>query len=396
MNSQKYVVKRILYLLLIIPLFGIPIINYYFDTLYTILFRYIVLGEGALLLIIFWGTTQNKQVDAYFYLFGLFCLYSLINTLKNKGDYTAAVTTFLPSFCMLLIIESFDEDLGLILDIIREYLYTLVFINQIFIFLYPNGMYVSTGIEGYSLNWLLGYKSTIQYFVWPLCILTILKKDTKFKTYVALVLCNLQAITSSNQMLIASLIVIDIIYIFRNEKMKKVVNIYSIQILYIVLNFVFVSGLYDSIQSLVYLIANAFHKNVTSGRMNIWRSTLNQIPQKLFFGHGRVDSSIRYGMYGRVSHSHNVILEILYQGGIVWLANFIVFNLHIAHLLWQKRDSETTWYICIGILGIYLMSIVEIYLQPVATGIWLIFALASKVDFLETDYCLDNDQEAEY
>ena len=72
-----------------------------------------------------------------------------------------------------------------------------------------------------------------------------------------------------------------------------------------------------------FLIVNVLHKSITlTRRTAIWDVAIRMIQQRPILGIGAQSDAFNYAHFG-VNHVHNIILELLYQGGIVSLLLFI-------------------------------------------------------------------------
>ena len=378
-------ISRCLLLLALIPLFEIQGLYYWMPLVFKIVFRVIMVADVLIILALYLILINKKiiKINPFVLAFTLFFFYNIFITSCTSGNVKSAMLCFLPSLGGVLLLDIFSDRINDFLIVLWRYLFTLVFLNQILIFLFPNGMFKSISIEGYSQNWLLGYKSSIQYFVLPLFVLSMINnwREMKMQNMLAIVLCNIQAITSSNKMLVIGIVIADVLYLgIKNGGIKKLLNIINVQIAALILNIVFLANVYERIPLIKYIVEDLLHKNLKGARGRLWSVTITSIFRNPIWGYGKVDDELRYAMYRIVNHAHNMLLEVLFQGGIIWLAIFFAFNCLVAIPLWKARNKEKSRIMCISLFVLYTMSIVEIYLFPVATGYWLIYALCTKIE----------------
>ena len=123
-----------------------------------------------------------------------------------------------------------------------------------------------------------------------------------------------------------------------------------------------------------------FEKNLTlSSRLTIiLPATLEQIQEELLLGHGVLSSDRRVRMYGGFKaaiHAHNQFLEILFIGGIVLLAAYLVFLWILSRRLMKRRDVCASRVLSTCVLALLVMTIVEVFTRGIAAGIWCMLIL---------------------
>lgn len=88
----------------------------------------------------------------------------------------------------------------------------------------------------------------------------------------------------------------------------------------------------------------------TAGRLNVYKQTLQEIPNKPFFGHKvegeKVTTTVGNDPFGPEVGSHSFILGILlYQGGLVGFGLFVTFWASLIFWFYNTRDSRpATWF----------------------------------------------------
>lgn len=197
---------------------------------------------------------------------------------------------------------------------------------------------------------------------------------------------HIEAFQVQNKMLIIGILILDLLLIFNLCKCTKIFNCITYGLGAIVLNYLLLSMQILNSKIFMYVANEILHKNLSTSRGRVWKITENWIRKSWIWGYGRVNNEIRYLMYGNVAHSHNQILEFLFQGGIILLGCYLLINVYVAQKLYKNRDTYLAQIFSACILALYIMISVEIFTRSLGATIWLIYALASKVDFLQSKY----------
>lgn len=102
----------------------------------------------------------------------------------------------------------------------------------------------------------------------------------------------------------------------------------------------------SAIPELLYKIASEDNDQLTSGRTLIYKSALNQIYDSPIFGYGIAAFNDYSGAY-----PHNLIIQLLYEGGIVVLIPYILLL-----LLFIKKMNAKSQYVEIRFFCVFLLS----------------------------------------
>lgn len=109
-----------------------------------------------------------------------------------------------------------------------------------------------------------------------------------------------------------------------------------------------------------YIVFEYTGKNLFSGREILWRLMIENINQKLFFGHG---SSSQLSDFMSVNlSSHNLYLQIALQVGIVGLTLFLYFFLNVWKAIWTNRQDARVKLFACYFLGIITYQLFELSL----------------------------------
>lgn len=260
--------------------------------------------------------------------------------------------------------------------------------------LVPGGMYLSKANNSWYC-WILGYKSSIQYYIIPaICLswLCMVYRGKKIQFFVLCLVSAYQAIFSQNAMLIAGLAGMLCIYLLRLFRYEKIFNMqmYLIAIFVVNIVYIFFTPLIIS-NSWVVGLLSFFGKNLTlSSRLSvILPNTVEAIGENWMIGHGVLPTQWRVTMYNSMKaaiHSHNQVLEVAFVGGIVLLAAYVLLNLVLQQKLMQHKRLESSKVFALSIFVFYIMMLVEIFTRSVGGPIWCVILLAYYCD--RVDYCM--------
>jgi O-antigen ligase len=96
-------------------------------------------------------------------------------------------------------------------------------------------------------------------------------------------------------------------------------------------------------------------------RFPVWAKTVDQIladKMHLFFGYGWEREVVTSGKIG-INHAHNIMLELLYRGGVVGLVLFVLFTVRYMHGLKSTKMGKM---LGIGLITCLLCTMMDFYL----------------------------------
>lgn len=138
--------------------------------------------------------------------------------------------------------------------------------------------------------------------------------------------------------------------------MTKEKNMYVIFLIIMFVNYFLING---QLITLFAPIFELFGKSPTlSGRVYIWEIGLIYIKSNPFLGNGLNYSLIAERIWGFV-HMHNMFMNILYNGGIVLLFIYIVFNLSVIKEIGKCKNQRLKNILFITLLCFQLISLTD-------------------------------------
>ena len=373
--------------ILIVPLLGPEGLKTLSPVTYCVFFKIFKLLDLSFIIFLFIRKyLKHKKVSPFLVLFLVMIGINVGLTVLYHGAVYECLNVYICSVGMIMLLNLYEEDIYKVLDVAFFYLSFLLIANLFFILLFPKGMYHSGGPESYTLNWLLGYKSSLQYYALPaycLGMIRIKNNIGKLVESAVIIVCHLSAVLADNRMLIVGLLLLDIIFLTRMNQLYNIFNAAFYGVAAVGANITLLLFPYNNIHIISFILTD---KNLENSRGRMWNVTMEWIKKSWMIGYGNTQSSIRYEMYGRWPHSHNQILELLFQGGVVLLIAYIILNIYVIWNLMKHRSRATAQVLAACIFSLYIMTCVEIFTRYIGTMLWLLFALSEYIPQIEEQY----------
>jgi O-antigen ligase len=117
------------------------------------------------------------------------------------------------------------------------------------------------------------------------------------------------------------------------------------------------------------------------GRIKLWEKVISYIRNSLIIGYGLETGVVRELKTGMnwASHAHNLILEILYQGGLVYFILFVVLIDLCGKKMMKNKGSYVVVIISAAFAGWSVHSIVEPYIAPFLMGLFIIGYYSDRI-----------------
>lgn len=259
----------------------------------------------------------------------------------------------------------------------------LILIDFLFVVLYPNGIRVGL----YNI-WFFGAKNGHITFILPaiFCnyiytfILTERKKATilQFLFLLTISFYILYTVQSSTSIIV----VLSLIFLmfFSNNKLYSKISMRFISLVYLLL----VIGIivFQVQNNFAGFFQNVLEKDVTfTGRTEIWDKTMDLIKKQPIIGYGAENSDLRIIKLNNISalNAHNMILEIMYEGGILLTLVFVCFWIRLCGKVdfYSKKQNNN---ILKSVLIVYCIELLtEVFYFEILLWIFiLIYEIASS------------------
>jgi O-antigen ligase len=253
-----------------------------------------------------------------------------------------------------------------------------VYVNLLTILMFPSGLYIEK--SDYSLFiadkcWFMGYYNRFTQFFLPAIMFSLINKymgSSKKRTYLLL-----GAIIVSSVLVWSGGVLMAVfstcIFILLGKKYKDVFNYVNYWLIQpIVLILVLAIQIQNHFRWLVDTILDKWASLM--GRVNLWSITCRQISSSPIIGYGRktgLARSMEVG-FNWGTYAHNLILEILYQGGIVYLGLFILLVCLCGRKMMRNKNTLVVVVIAAAFGGWSVHSIVEGYITPFLMGMFIV------------------------
>ena len=261
----------------------------------------------------------------------------------------------------------------------------LIYMNLISETIFPDGM-------GEKYTWILGYYNRhSQYFI-PAVLFTLIyaKMNKKILRSVVLIFAiALSAILAGSGGVIVALTCMALFYLFL-KNFTFIFNFFFPWIMQVIFLLLTLAG--TQIPAFTYVINSLLSKqNSFSGRVRLWMVTIQQINERLYLGHGiepnleRVANS-HMGV-DWATYAHNLILEVLYLGGLGYVALLVLLIIVSGKELEKVRSSIYAKIVIVAFFGWGIQSMVEAYTNSLLMVMFIIAFYTSV--FLEHEMSKD-------
>ena len=369
---MKINLKIIYYIFLIIPF----IKPYYFTTLTSINTIYNLWQMFSALIIVVIYIRKEQKISKFNIYVMLMEVVLIISSLINNADITSAILNAVQTiaFCFLI-------DYGIKSDC-RKFIKSLLFVLEvlvlanIFTIIFLDGKLTMNGLKISLFGRKNGHFSVI--FAMLICSITysyINGDKLLLRTKIMLIISTISIalVNSSTGIIGMALIWVYVLFkeIIRRSKLATMKNYI---IIYIILFFGIIIFRIQNIFS--FIIVDMLNKDLTfTGRTNIWDTAINLIKRKFLIGYGCQTQEMRTYMFNNYEavHAHNMILDLLYQGGIVLFTLFSALLINIENKVRKFENTQLGCFFAWSLLIYLIVWLTEVYAFEKFLWIFLIF-----------------------
>ncbi len=375
-----------------------PLLDSIFDgllvfTLLYLLFKFLV--------------TKNLHFDLFFWGICFFWILHAYSTRLNEQGQMFSLVIICAKYVAVYLyvrVEIIQSKISPMCMLVP--LEVLMFINIVFFFMYPKGMYTMIGSNGsyYSDQvWIMGGKNGYFYYIFFAFAIFLLENE-KMKIYsttqniihrvifYGLVLINTFIISKSATLIIGVTMILVYLILERNRLFgnKRIIALY-----YLIFAFLFYFLMFsnNNVGMLKY-ISNFTGKSTTlTGRTLIWRRSVEAIKNNYLFGYGVENSQLVVKKIGQ-STSHNKYLWILYRGGCASFGLFVVLMIYVFNNLRKSYSVHLSKYYMVMTIVLCILWIVEVYDNNMLIFAFLL--MCYYVTKIEDNYLNENNKIANY
>lgn len=178
------------------------------------------------------------------------------------------------------------------------------------------------------------------------------------------------------------MVILFLLLMYKKNKLTKIFNYNSYLIITVIL-FLFIV-VFRNQDYFKEIIINILQRDLTfSGRTEIWDASIEQIKHNPFFGIGvskMEDRNTTLGIY----HAHSTFLNIVLEGGIIYLAVYVLKLILLGKNLKKVNNSEFKNIISFAIFTYYIMGIGEVYVRNQL--LYIIFYIAYYGEKIVQDF----------
>lgn len=327
-------------------------------------------------ILIIWALFSKKKISSIVVLIGLREIFLVAVTIFRQGSVAQAVDG---SFSVISVIILYEFAINNKITFISSQLFCfelMIYINLFTEIIFPDGLFV-TGNEfvHYTNCWLLGLYNTHTQYYFPALLFAWLYKEAtgkKIRAYLLLAAILTASIIVWSGGTILSLGLMIIVYVlFKNR--TNLFNYYNYWALHIIF---FVTIICFRFQNyFIWLIGGILGKwSSLISRMNLWDRVLNSIWEAPIIGNGIWNGVKRILETGVIfgSHAHNMLLEIMYQGGFINLILWVLIIIISGTKINKYRYTSESKIIATAFLGWCVHTLVEPYTSAFLMGMFVI------------------------
>lgn len=317
---MKINLKVFLYIALIIPFLK----PYYFSEISLINNIYNICQCIVFLIVLIMIAKRKMKILHYTAIITAMEVLIIFSSFLNNSDYSGAIINSMQTITMCILIDyGFSKDAKKFLKYLLLILEVIVVLNFITILLFSDGI-------NSTYMWLLGKKNTHFTIIFPTLILSVLysyinSKKILLRTIIIVTISTISVflLKSSTSELAICMFIFFIIFAKFFEK-NSILNLKLYYIISIILFFLIIIFRLQDLFS--FIIVDIIGKELSfTGRTKIWDSAIKFVKSHFILGYGNELEMFRTAKFHTIeaTHCHNMILEILYQGGIFLLGLFI-------------------------------------------------------------------------
>lgn len=293
----------------------------------------------------------------------------IVSSFFNKNDYMDLINTSLITiFGCYILFELLRVDLKNALNAFLIILEIYVYINFITLIIWPNGLLEA---QTEYPKWFLGIDNLHIVYILPAIVVSYIysylnskEKKISVRSKIFTLVCVVSLILRMSITSIIGITAFIVVNVLLNLiKERKIINFYSV--------YVFMIGLYLAVvmfrlqNVFAFLITDILGKDLTfTGRTYVWDYVIKSIMRKPLFGYGNVKliENIYFNNWvHNFSHPHNLMLNILFKGGIFSFGIFTSILINLAQRM-KKFSNEKVYNVVLSFIFTFLlMSLTEVF-----------------------------------
>lgn len=302
-------------------------------------------------------------------------------------DNNLNIAKILPYFFNTIFLSAmfeigFSENVKNLFKGLFYFFYSLMLINLISFFMYPSGLAMGLGINSQTIWYFLGAENDYTTIIIPAMLISIIyymlnNRKNKFSFYTFMVnIIGTSIYIWSATLIVGLLIVAAYFFVSRFINLSNKLNVKTYVLIYIVI-YILMTNI-EKITIVKWFVEEILGKSVTfTGRTYIWEKAMKLIRasgRSLLCGYGSAQNGWVIPYKGLEWYAHNMILDILIQGGIFLLVAYLVLIFYSFSKIGKNSNTPASQVILIVIFALNICMLTESYFtKPI------IFALLTIV-----------------
>ena len=313
--------------------------------------------------------------------------YILFVTMLRQGEVYLHLVNMFSLLSVVFLYETVEDKPEIFLSALLFCFETAVYINFLTVLLYPDGMYDSRATQLFisHRNYFLGYYNNLDKYFIPALVTAWLYAEVtgkRLRTFIMMAIVCVSTLLLWSGGGILTVFVMIFAYISSNY---VEIPLLKYKICWFIHPAFFVSIILLQMElNFKWLIDGVLHKwRSLISRIDLWNKMILLISDEPIFGHGILSALNREresGFYFAM-HAHNMLLEILYQGGLVYLLLFTALVISAGKEFLPYRNTRVAQILTIGFLGWCVHTTVEPYMTSFLMGM---FVLTCKCGLFES------------
>ncbi|MBP1545703.1 MAG: O-antigen ligase family protein [Oscillospiraceae bacterium] len=358
--------------LLLLPFFKLPFFEHipslsFVDSIFDIC----KIVSAAVIVVSYLNGRKISRIIICIILFELSLFFS---TFINNGNYWSQAVNCgtVVSFCMITEL-AVKKNSRVYFKTVLSIFIPLSIINLLTVFIVPQGL----SADSYYGNvyYIIGSRNGLPPVLIPLMVYSFIYSSLSSRKFTVPVLLFTVIVSAtilktwSATGVAGWFIFIAFVILFYRTRLSQLFNSLNLSLIYIAAFFFIIVFRLQTLFS--FIIEDMLHKSITfTGRTDIWDIAILLIKRSPLTGYGVYEGHGFIFVRGLYYYSHNVILEVLLQGGVVSLVFYIAIFFTAMANLYRLRQYPVSQLIAFGIFTVFVMMLMEAYFN-----IW-IFALA--------------------
>lgn len=388
-SLMKILNNPVFTVLLLIPYFKPSSFDYISLSL-DISFNIFKIFSSIIILLIY---IYNQKISKIILTIILFNLPIFLSTAISGNLSLSFFSSFATILSYSMITEIYmDYNIKIYIKTIFYIYFILSIINLILLFIFPNGIALHNYYY-YRFNFIGIDNQLIKYFI-PIAAFGCIHssfKNKKITLSFAILLCIISLtmiiVWSATGLVGWFIMILYILFIYKS-KIAYLLNSILLSIFYAI---IFLSIFMFNIQEyFVYIIENILKKSISfTGRTEIWEISKNLISKKPLLGYGLSNNHGWIYWHGKNYYTHNIILEVMIQGGILALIPYLIMFIIAAVSLYKYRSHYISGILSFAIFSMQIVMLTEAYNYEV-----LLYALIiMSCNISKIIYCINTNNE---